>query len=46
VKLPLRHTLRPRRPKTPRVDATSDRFEQALYDDAFAEPIWRRPTPL
>jgi len=46
VKLPLRHTLRPRKPTTPRADATGDRCEQALYDDAFAEPLWRRPTPL
>jgi hypothetical protein len=34
------------RPKGPRIDATNDRAEALLYDEAFAEPLWRRPTPL
>jgi hypothetical protein len=34
------------RPKGPRIDATNDRAEALLFEEAFAEPLWRRPTPL
>jgi hypothetical protein len=37
---------KPHRPPAPRIDATTDRAEQLLFDEAFAEPLWRRPTPL
>jgi hypothetical protein len=41
-----RRKNRVKRPPAPRIDATNDRAEQLLYDEAFAEPLWRRPTPL
>ena len=34
------------KPRGPRADAINDRAEQMLFDEAFAEPLWRRPTPL
>ena len=45
MKLVRRHKRRPPQPPTPRAD-TIDRGEQRLYDEAFAEAHWRRPTPF
>lgn len=42
----LRRTTRRKRPPAPRIDATTDLAEQRLFEEAFAEPLWRRPTPL
>jgi hypothetical protein len=41
-----RSKRKPFRPPAPRIDATRDVAEAQLFDDAFAEPLWRRPTPL
>lgn len=37
---------KPHRPPAPRIDATTDRAEQSLLEGTFAEPLWRRSTPL
>jgi hypothetical protein len=42
----LRRKSKAQRPKGPRIDATNDRAEALLFDEAFAEALWRRPTPL
>lgn len=36
---------RPHRPPAPRMDATTDIAEAQLFEEAFAEPLWRRATP-
>jgi hypothetical protein len=41
-----RSKRKPFRPPAPRIDATHDLAEQQLFDESFAEPLWRRPTPL
>jgi hypothetical protein len=46
MKLVRRHKRRPAAPPLPRNDAIGDRGEQRLYDEAFAEAHWRRPTPF
>jgi hypothetical protein len=46
VKRPRRDKMKPQRPPAPRIDATTDRAEQRLFEEAFAEPLWRRSTPL
>ena len=37
-----RHPL----PPAPRVDLEGRRAEAEIFDAVFAEPLWRRPTPL
>jgi hypothetical protein len=45
--LKLRRSKRtPFRPRAPRIDATRDRAEEQLFDQAFNESLWRRPTPF
>jgi hypothetical protein len=41
-----RDKRKPQHPPAPRMDATNDRAEQLLYEQAFNEALWRRPTPL
>ena len=36
---------RPKRPPAPRIDATTDIAEQRLFEETFAESIWRRAIP-
>jgi hypothetical protein len=36
---------KPSRPPAPRIDA-HDPAEQQLYEQAFNESLWRRPTPF
>jgi hypothetical protein len=44
MRLPRRTKIK--RHPAPRIDATNDRAEAVLFEEAFAEPLWRRPTPL
>jgi hypothetical protein len=37
---------KPSRPPAPRMDSTHDPAEQQLYEQAFNESLWRRPTPF
>lgn len=46
LKRPRRDKDNPHRPPAPRIDATTDRAEQSLFEETFAEPLWRRSTPL
>ena len=46
MKLVRRNKRKPHRPPVPRGDTIGDRGEQQLYDEAFAEAHWRRPTPF
>jgi hypothetical protein len=45
MKLVRRHKRKPPLPPV-RADRIDDRGEQRLYDEAFAEAHWRRPTPF
>lgn len=46
MRIPRRSRHRPQRPPAPRMDAIDDRTEQLLFEQAFNEALWRRPTPL
>ena len=36
---------RPKQPPAPRIDAVTDIAEQRLFDETFAESLWRRAVP-
>jgi hypothetical protein len=46
MKLVRRHKRRRPAPPVPRNDVIGDRGEQLLFDEAFAQSIWRRGVPL
>jgi hypothetical protein len=41
-----KHRPKPHMPPAPRIDATTERAEQQLFEEAFAQSIWRRGVPL